>query len=161
MQYFLYYLQEREALPSGLALLLVQMSFWRPFQPTCANCHALANRAVHALSTDVWQLAWVGQNFHQNWLVMVRLLCHGERGSSMFCGCGMAIKWYASCNSIQRPINAPTMRNFLPIYHDDKMVPHSWIISSLRRFFRRGEQLARDENRVSFFGGKYLGFWGH
>jgi hypothetical protein len=30
---------------------------------------------------------------------------------------------------------------------------HSGIISSLLRLFGRGEQLARDENRVSIFGG--------
>jgi hypothetical protein len=30
---------------------------------------------------------------------------------------------------------------------------HSRIISSLRRLFHRGEQLARDENRVSILGG--------
>jgi hypothetical protein len=30
---------------------------------------------------------------------------------------------------------------------------HSGIIFSLRRLFRRGEQLARDENRVSILGG--------
>jgi hypothetical protein len=30
---------------------------------------------------------------------------------------------------------------------------HSEMISSLQRLFRRGEQLARDENRVSILGG--------
>jgi hypothetical protein len=30
---------------------------------------------------------------------------------------------------------------------------HSRIISSVRRLFHRGEQLARDENRVSILGG--------
>jgi hypothetical protein len=27
----------------------------------------------------------------QNQLILVRLLCHGESGSGMFCGCGVAI----------------------------------------------------------------------
>jgi hypothetical protein len=35
---------------------------------------------------------------------------------------------------------------------------HSGIISSLWRLFHRGEQLARDENRVSIFGGNIWGF---
>ncbi len=35
---------------------------------------------------------------------------------------------------------------------------HSRIISSLRRLFHRGEQLARDEDRVSIFGGNIWGF---
>jgi hypothetical protein len=35
---------------------------------------------------------------------------------------------------------------------------HSGIISSLRRLFRRGEQLTRDENRVSIWGGNIWGF---
>jgi hypothetical protein len=61
------------------------------FWPTHANCHALADLAGHALSTDAWQLAWVGQKCRQNQLVMVKLFFHGESGSSMFCGCGMAI----------------------------------------------------------------------
>jgi hypothetical protein len=65
--------------------------FWWPFQPTCANCHALADRAGRALSTDAWQFAWVGQKCRQNQLVMVKLLCHGDSGNSMFCGCGVAI----------------------------------------------------------------------
>jgi hypothetical protein len=34
----------------------------------------------------------------------------------------------------------------------------SGIISSLRRLFCRGEQLARDENRVSILGGNIWGF---
>jgi hypothetical protein len=58
-----------------------------------ANRHALANRAGQALSADAWQLAWVGQKCRQNQLIMVRFLCHGESGSSMFCGCGVAIVW--------------------------------------------------------------------
>jgi hypothetical protein len=35
---------------------------------------------------------------------------------------------------------------------------HSGIISSLRRLFRRGEQLARDEDRDSILGGNIWGF---
>jgi hypothetical protein len=35
---------------------------------------------------------------------------------------------------------------------------HSGIISSVWRLFHRGEQLARDENRVSILGGKIWGF---
>ena len=35
---------------------------------------------------------------------------------------------------------------------------HSGIISSLRRLFRRGEQLVRGENRVSILGGDIWGF---
>jgi hypothetical protein len=35
---------------------------------------------------------------------------------------------------------------------------HSRIISSLRRLFHRGEQLARDENRVLVLGGNIWGF---
>jgi hypothetical protein len=35
---------------------------------------------------------------------------------------------------------------------------HSRIISSLQRLFCRGEQLARDENRVSILGGNIWGF---
>jgi hypothetical protein len=35
---------------------------------------------------------------------------------------------------------------------------HSRIISSLWRLFCRGKQLARDENRVSIFGGNIWGF---
>jgi hypothetical protein len=39
---------------------------------------------------------------------MVRLVCHGESGSSMFCGYGMALAQYTSCK-VQCPINIPTM----------------------------------------------------
>jgi hypothetical protein len=81
--------------------------FWRPFLPTCANRRALADSAGRALSTDAWQLAWVGQKCRQNRLIMVSLLCHGESGSSMFCGCGVAIVGYTSCK-VQRPNNIPT-----------------------------------------------------
>jgi hypothetical protein len=35
---------------------------------------------------------------------------------------------------------------------------HRGIISSLRRLFCRGEQLARDEDRVSILGGNICGF---
>jgi hypothetical protein len=35
---------------------------------------------------------------------------------------------------------------------------HSRIISSLRRLFHRGEQLARDEDRVLILGGNIWGF---
>jgi hypothetical protein len=35
---------------------------------------------------------------------------------------------------------------------------HSGIMSSLRTLFCRGEQLARDENRVSILGGNIQGF---
>jgi hypothetical protein len=35
---------------------------------------------------------------------------------------------------------------------------HSGIISLLWRLFRRGEQLARDENKVSILGGNIWGF---
>jgi hypothetical protein len=41
-------------------------AFWRPFWPTCANSHALADRAGCALSTDAWQSAWVVQKCRQN-----------------------------------------------------------------------------------------------
>jgi hypothetical protein len=95
-----------------------------PFWPTRANHHALTNRAGCALSTDAWLLAWVCQKCRQYQLVMVRLLCHGESGSSMFCGCGVAIIQYTSCK-VQRPNNTPTVLNFPPIYLDDKMVPRS------------------------------------
>ncbi len=77
--------------PGGLALLLVTNVFRRPFRPTRANRHALVDRAGCALSADAWQLARIGQKCRQNRLIMVRLLCHGESGSSMFCGCGVAI----------------------------------------------------------------------
>jgi hypothetical protein len=133
--------------------------FWRPFWPTCANCHAFANGAGHALSTDAWQLAWVGQKCHQNQLNMVRfLLCHGESGSSMFCGCGVAIVRYTSCK-IQCPQPCETFPLFfLMIIWYPVLGEHSRIISSLRRLFRRGEQLARDEDRVSIWGGNIWGF---
>jgi hypothetical protein len=58
--------------------------------------------------------------------------------------------------------NAPTTpqlcETFLQFISMTKWYPvlgeYSGIISSLRRLFRRGEQLARDEDRVSMF-------WGH
>ncbi len=99
--------------------------FWWPFWPTCANCHSLANRALRAISMDAWQLAWVGRKCRQNRLVMVRLLCHGESSSSMFCGCGVAIVQYTSCK-VQCPNNTPTVWNFPPIYLGDKMAPRAW-----------------------------------
>ncbi len=99
--------------------------FWWPFWLTCANRHALADWAGRALSTDAWQSAWVGQKCRQNQLVMVRLLCHSESGSSMFCGCGVAIARYTSCK-VQRPNNTPTVWNFAPVYLNDEMVPHTW-----------------------------------
>jgi hypothetical protein len=47
-------------------------------------------------------------------------------------------------------------------YCDDKWHPmlgeHSGIISTLRRLFCRGEQLAKDENRVSILGENIWGF---
>jgi hypothetical protein len=132
--------------------------FWWPLWSTCANCHTFANRACRALSTDAWQLAWVGQKCHQNRLIMVRLLCHRGSSSSMFCGCGVAIVRYTSCK-VQRPQPCETFPLFILII---KWYPvlgeHRRIISSLRRLFCRGEQLARDEDRDSILGGNIWGF---
>ncbi len=75
---------------SSLASLLLANVFWWQFRPTRANRHAFSDRAGCALSADAWQSAWIGQKCRQNQLIMVRLLCHGESGSSMFCG-GVAI----------------------------------------------------------------------
>ncbi len=103
---FIFYKRERRR-PAALHCCLCKCLL-APFWPTCANHHALANRAGRALSMDAWQSAWVGQKCCQNRLAMVRLLCHGESGSGMFCGCGMAIIQYTSCK-VQRPNNTPTM----------------------------------------------------
>jgi hypothetical protein len=105
---------------------------------------------------DAWRLAWVGQKYHQNQLVMVRLLCHGESGSSSF----VVVAWLSYDTQVVQ-YNAPTTpqqcETFLQFIVMIKWYPvlgeHSGIISSLRRLFHRGKQLARDENRVSILGG--------
>jgi hypothetical protein len=89
-QFFIFCTRERGGAQWPCIAACVNV-FWRPFQPARANHHALADRAGCALSTDTWQLAWVGQKCHQNQLVMVRLVCHGDSGNSMICGCGVAI----------------------------------------------------------------------
>jgi hypothetical protein len=100
------------------------------------------------------------QKIRQNQLVMVRLLCHGESGSSMFCVCGVAILQYTSCkyNTPTTPLPCETFPQFiLMIKWYPILGEHSRIISSLRRLFCSGEQLARDENRVSILGGNIQG----
>jgi hypothetical protein len=66
------------------------------------------------------------------------------------------------CNTPTTPQPDETFPQFIAMI---KWYPvlgeYSRIISSPRRLFCRGEQLARDENRVSILGGKYLGFGGH
>ena len=100
---------------------------WQPFRPTCTNHHALANRAGCDLSTDAWQSAWVGWKCRQNQLLMVRLLCQGESGSSMFCGCGMAIVQYTSCKLQCPNPTTPQPCETFPLFISMKnMVPRAW-----------------------------------
>ncbi len=74
-----------------------------------------------------------------------------------FCGCGVAIVLYdtqvVQCNAPTTPQPRKTFPQFIAMI---KWYPvlgeHSRIIFSLRRLFCRGEQLVRDENRVSILG---------
>jgi hypothetical protein len=80
-----------------------------------------------------------------------------------FCGSGMAIVSYdtqvVQCNAPTTPQPSETFPQFIAMI---KWYPvlgeHSRIISSLRRLFQRGEQLGRDENRVSILEGNIWGF---
>jgi hypothetical protein len=119
MKYFLYYLQERGGGTRWPCIVAHGNVFWWPFQPTRANRYALAHRVGRALSTDAWWLAWVGRKGRQNELVMGSLLCHGESGSGMFCGCVVAIIGYTRCR-VQQSNNTQT----LPIENGDEMTPH-------------------------------------
>jgi hypothetical protein len=131
--------------------------FWWPFWPTCANSNVLDNRAGCALSTDVWQLAWVGRKCHQNQLIMVGLWCHMVKAAA---ACFVVVAWLSYDTQVVQ-YNAPTtpqpcetspqiiaMIKWYPV-----LGKHSGIISSLWRLFCRGEQLAKDENRGSILGG--------
>ncbi len=135
--------------------------FWRPFWPTHANHHGLADRAGLALLADAWRLAWVGQKCSQNQLIMVRFLCYGESGSSMFCGCGVAIVWYTRCR-VQCPnntktwqINPPTGKGIKQPTVDSK---HMWITRVNRRIFTCAQWGAVVRRRVSNLGGKLDNF---
>ncbi len=125
MQYFLYFVQDREVAPSGLTLLLLWMSFgghfdqpvsiamhWPigqvvPYQRMCGNRHGLAENAAQTESS------WWGC------CAMVRV--------AVACFVVVAWLWYdKQVVTLQRPNNSPTIWNFPPIYHDDKMVPRAW-----------------------------------
>jgi hypothetical protein len=82
--------------------------------------------------------------------------------------CFVVVVWLLYDTQVVK-YNAPTTpqlcetfpRFILMIKWHPVLGEHSRIISSLLRLFHRGEQLARDENRVSFFCGKHLDFGGH
>jgi hypothetical protein len=79
--------------------------------------------------------------------------------------CFVVVVWLSYDTQVVK-YNAPTTpqpcETFPPFISMIKWSPvlseHSGMISSLRRLFCRGEQLARDENRVSILGGNIWGF---
>jgi hypothetical protein len=91
-----------------------------------------------------------------------KLAHHGEVVVP-FCSCGMAIVLYdtqvVQCNAPTTPQPCETFLQYIVMI---KCYPvlgkHSGIFSSLRRLFRRGEQLMRDENKVLILGGNIWGF---
>ena len=119
-----FYLQERGGGTRQPRISARGDVFLLPFWPTCANRHTSVDREDCALSTDVWRLAWVGQYDRRNQLVMASLLCHGESGSCMFCGC---IVWLSD-NTQDVEHNAPTTPKpsqlFPPTGDGDQMSSH-------------------------------------
>ncbi len=149
--------------PSSLALLLVPMSFgghfnqpmpitmhWSkgqvvPYQRMRGNWHGLAKNAAKT------NLSWWG-------------CCAMARAAA---ACFVVVAWLSYDTQVVQFI-APTTPQLWETFPQFivmiKWYPmlgeHNRIISSLRRLFRRGEQLARDENRVSILGENICGFEG-
>jgi hypothetical protein len=79
--------------------------------------------------------------------------------------CFVVVAWLSYDTQVVK-YNAPTTpqlyetfpRFILMIKWYPVLGKHSGIIFSLQRLFRRGEQLARDEDRVSILGGNIWGF---
>ncbi len=124
MNRFLYFVQEREVAPSGLALLLVWMSFGGHIgQPVPITTHWPVGQVVpYQWMHDYWHgLAKNAAKTSLSWWDC----CAMVRVSAVFCGCGVAIIWYTSC-TVRCPNNTPTMWKFSLIHCNDKMVPHAW-----------------------------------
>ncbi len=156
-----YIIYKRERQRPAACIAACGNVFWGPFWPTCVNRHALADRAGCALSTDAWQLTRVCQNAAKtdsSWWGC----CAMVRAAAV---CFVVVAWLSYDTHIVK-YNAPTTPQpcetfpwfFAMIKWCPVLSEHSWIISSMRRLFCRGEQLVRDENRVSIFGGNIWGF---
>jgi hypothetical protein len=79
--------------------------------------------------------------------------------------CFVVVAWLLNDTQVEK-YNAPTTPQpcetfplfILMIKWDPVLGEHSRIISSLQRLFCRGEKLARDEDRVSIWGGNIWDF---
>jgi hypothetical protein len=71
--------------------------------------------------------------------------------------CFVVVAWLSYGTQVVK-YNAPTPPQPREMVPYPVLGEHSRIISSLRRLFCRGEQLARDEIRVSILGGNIWGF---
>ncbi len=149
--------------PSSLALLLMRMFFGGHFgQPVPIAMHGPIGQVVPY------------QQMLGNWHGLAK---NAAKTDSSWWGCYAMVRAVAACfvvvawlsyNTQVVKYNAPTTPQpwetfpqfILMIKWYPVLGEHSGTISSLQRLFRRGEQLARDEDKVSILGGNIWGFGG-